>query len=207
MIIIDNREDARIIKALKAKAISIGVKTLETGDYIIGNTLIERKTGIDFINSISSGRIWNQLDNLRLNTDYRPLIAITSSPWRALADRKYSHGSSLVFGAFIAITISFKIPLIQFDNDNDFVLFLLQLEKKQDKAKSSPPKLPIKKSKDVQLLRIDALSCIPGVSIVKAQRILEQTSIKKLSNMSVDDLEKIEGVGKGLARNIRDFFM
>ena len=53
MIIVDKREkNSLVISELIRRKIPIEIKQLEIGDYIIGDTIIERKTKSDFISSI-----------------------------------------------------------------------------------------------------------------------------------------------------------
>jgi len=66
MIIVDKREkNSLVISELIRRKIPIEIKQLEIGDYIIGDTIIERKTKSDFISSIINKRLLEQLNNMK----------------------------------------------------------------------------------------------------------------------------------------------
>lgn len=62
LIIADYREQASgIPKLLAGKGLHIQLSRLDTGDYILHNELvIERKSAVDFIQSLLSGRLFSQ---------------------------------------------------------------------------------------------------------------------------------------------------
>ena len=65
-IIVDTREKQSLIAAnLIEKKANINFEKLEIGDYLIGDTIIERKTFSDFISSTLSKRLQEQLVNLK----------------------------------------------------------------------------------------------------------------------------------------------
>jgi len=62
-IIIDSREKQSLVTAnLVEQKANISHELLEIGDYLIQDTIIERKTISDFINSIIDKRIYSQLN-------------------------------------------------------------------------------------------------------------------------------------------------
>ncbi len=80
MLIVDSREDQKIIKELKFKGIEFQVDALNYGDYILlgedAKIVIERKSITDFMSSVVDGRIWQQLKGLEQYKDYQILIVI-----------------------------------------------------------------------------------------------------------------------------------
>ena len=65
-IIIDTREKQSLIAAnLIEKKANIKFETLEIGDYLIQDTIIERKTYKDFIISIINKRLYTQLNEIK----------------------------------------------------------------------------------------------------------------------------------------------
>ena len=66
MILIDSREkNSLIVSELIEKKHEIKLETLQVGDYIVGDIAIERKTLNDFISSMLSKRLIEQLNNLK----------------------------------------------------------------------------------------------------------------------------------------------
>ena len=77
-ILCDMRESrSGIIEALQLQPdAKVQVGELETGDYVLsGDMVVERKTALDFIQSIMGGRLFNQVGKMRLNFS-RPVFLI-----------------------------------------------------------------------------------------------------------------------------------
>ena len=65
-IIIDYREKNSLVASYLIKEnFNIEFKELKIGDYIVKDTIIERKTIPDFISSIINGRLLKQLEDLK----------------------------------------------------------------------------------------------------------------------------------------------
>jgi len=75
-ILVDNKEPKEILEALHEMKIPCEYIHLEVGDYIIGKTIIERKTIKDFKNSIIDNRLWNQAKALSLNNGNKIIVVI-----------------------------------------------------------------------------------------------------------------------------------
>jgi ERCC4-type nuclease len=202
MIIVDDREDKYIQSLIEEKNIA----RLEVGDYIVGDLLVERKSPNDFVYSILNRRIFSQLINMKENNQYKPLLAITGNVWRGLADKRIQNGSNMIFGTLKTIVKDFEIPVIQFDNEKDFVSFLKICDKEKNKEKSYLP-LPKKRAITDREKKLVSLTYIDGVSIKIAKKLLSEfSSIKNISSADKNEFIKIEGLGKKLADNIFNFF-
>ena len=203
MIIIDDREDKYIRELLKSESEII---RLEVGDYIIDDLLIERKSPTDFISSILDRRIFRQLINMKENNQYKPLLAITGNIWRGLADRRIKNGSAMVFGSLKSIVEDFEIPIIQFDNEKDFVSFLKICDKDR-KEKKYYLALPKKRAISDDDKKIVSLTYINGVSVKIAKNLfLKFKTVKNISNADISEFLEMENIGKKLASNIKNFF-
>jgi len=205
MITIDAREPPyNIDKIIKASPESTK-EFIETGDYLLpGGFAIERKKGRDFLGSLLTKRLFEQLNNL-CQYDFPIIAVITDNIWR---DFYYSH-SRYIHNVYIGVmsTIIAKYPkvrIVQFDDDDRFIDFLLSLDKKlTEEGKSESPKQFFKKPTSIQDRRENSLSAIQGVSIGKAKTLLgTKKSIKNICNSSIDELKEIEGIGPTLAKNI-----
>ena len=65
-IVVDSREPDLIVALLMELGIDIEKRTITPGDYIVSSECgIERKTVKDFINSVFSGRVFEQVNRLR----------------------------------------------------------------------------------------------------------------------------------------------
>ena len=74
-IVADEREkNSRVPNLLKLSGVFVDYKQLTVGDYIVSSeTVIERKTVYDLINSVYDGRIFIQCSDL-INHYTKPLI-------------------------------------------------------------------------------------------------------------------------------------
>ena len=81
-IIADNREkESGIPDMLTAKKVNIIFRQLFVGDYHINDHIvIERKTSVDFVQSIIDGRLFSQCAKLRKSSAV-PLIIVEGNPF------------------------------------------------------------------------------------------------------------------------------
>jgi ERCC4-type nuclease len=205
-IIVDTREDKLFLNALLAKKLDVKSDFLEVGDFLLGNSIcIERKEGSDFLQSIRDRRIWEQA--LNMSQYEHPIICIvTGDIWRDLyfSQSKWIHKSYL--GTISSLAISYGISVLTFETDNDFIDFVVQIEKQitSDK-KSSRPKPLMRRVKTIQERKENCLAMVEGVGIQSAQRLLEKFgSINAIANAKEEDIEEIERMGKKTAQKIKE---
>ncbi len=186
---------------------------LSAGDILIvkENTgiLIERKTPSDFIFSIRSNRLWEQLlkmikyDRIGLYMVKRRMLLI--------------HGplelNAQIFGALMEILFVYEIPIIFLNNDFEFKEFfriLLQREEKglNDKIpqerwyrKRFREDLPEKDKK------IYILASLPYIGNVLAKNLFaEFGSIASIATAPEKDLMNVKGIGEKRAKLIYRMF-
>jgi len=186
---------------------------LSAGDILIvkENTgiLIERKTPSDFIFSIRSNRLWEQLlkmikyDRIGLYMVKRRMLLI--------------HGplelNAQIFGALMEILFVYEIPIIFLNNDFEFKEFfriLLQREERglNDKApqkrwyrKRFREDLPEKDKK------IYILASLPYIGNVLAKNLFaEFGSIASIATAPEKDLMNVKGIGEKRAKLIYRMF-
>jgi len=212
MIIIDKRENrSKVPELLDKLKVEYIYDTLEIGDYLIGDFCIERKSINDFISSVNGGRIYRQLYNMSRNYKKSYLCVIGYLDEiefnRSMDKRPY-------IAAMVGVTLKKSIEgeqgdinILNFTSDYDFVLFLKYLDDKIDDESPRLPRYGKKKyvNEDEEILYI--LSSIEGLGEKKAKSILKRyKTLNKVANASIDDLMKIEGIGKKLASKIYEIF-
>ena len=201
MIIIDAREPEEIRKKLKAKT-----EYLVAGDYHItgerGNVAIERKTLDDFVSSIRSGRLWQQLHSLKVLEEeegFKPLVLVEGEWWKVFNFRKMN----LVqwYGLLQAITIGYGIPVIFTKNMEQTVVFLKTLANRLGRGgKYTKPVTVKKKGRTVVEQAEDMLCGLDLIGRKKAQEILEQYTVKEIvQNPRL--LYNIRGIGEKVVAN------
>ncbi len=208
-VIVDTREPKELVSILKLHPqIDVEVKQLELGDIIINDILIiERKNctslenATDFENSIidKEKRLFTQSERLKLQDDYIPIILLEGNCYnnskRMLIQQVDGAISFLVSIQKISVLITYNLNHTAYliaklgTHQQDGLGYELGLRSK------SPEKLLDKKA--------FVLEGITGVSAKIAKELLEHFgTIQTISNSTVDDLIKIDGIGKMKASKI-----
>jgi len=164
-LLIDSREPKHIFYRLKEKNIDCKITKLEVGDYIIGKTVIERKTITDFMNSIFNKRIWKQVYELSKHEEVNKILAIIGYP--------STIDYPILFGAISSIVTGFKINVILLPGEDQFISLLNALWRRVvSKREISRPIYKLK-AETTDDEKINMLSQIKGVSLKRAKVLLE----------------------------------
>ena len=200
-IVVDEREKkSGIPSILKGIGISLEIKTLPIGDYIVAHeTVVERKTISDLVSSIFDGRLFDQCNRLKEHYQF-PILLIEGN----IDEIEELTENSLVFyGAISSIAIDFKIPVIHTPNASHTSKLLVSMCSRKDASKG-PFIKKIRKSNDIQKQQLSMLCSLPGVGEKTAIRMLEKfgTPLRVLSS-STTELSKVSGLGEARAKNIK----
>ena len=209
---IDFREQrSGIVEEIKKLAgqISFEIKALPTGDYWIGDKIIiERKTISDFLNSIKTGRIFQQAYRMA-QTGKNGLIILEGDQ---LKIESGAMSREAVQGALLHITVFLGIPVIRSRHINETASLLIGLINqsgqmplpRQKKILPNNPGIRIHKRQREKLFLLQNL---PGVGAKKGMILLKSIgTIENIVNTSQADLMKIKGIGKKLAHTIFTIF-
>ncbi len=192
----DFREkNSLVISELASLGIKIKIKHLKVADYIVQGVAVERKTVSDFINSMISRRLLNQLEELgqfnnRLliieGIDEQELYSDSCSE-----DKTGMHPNS-IRGFLLSILLKYKVPIIFTKDYTDTARFLSVLARK--KPRETPlniSKKSLNKKERVQFI----LEGFPGIGPKTAKKLLKKfKTIEKIINASQDELK--EAIGK-----------
>jgi len=221
-VFIDNRE--RSIIGFLGKERKSEVVQLPIGDLLIvrnsGALIIERKTVSDFVNSIRTNRLWDQLLRLMKTEEIlgyevkRRLLVIQGGFW------EYTNVSSVndqlfwssIFGALLEILFVYDTPCVVCENNYAFEVFLHVLLDREEKGKHDGlPKarwyrkpvsrLPVK---DIKHYLLDA---IPLIGEVQARNLLDYYgAVINIAKSTKDELMRVPGIGKKRAEKIYEIF-
>ncbi|MEM5790889.1 MAG: ERCC4 domain-containing protein [Candidatus Aenigmatarchaeota archaeon] len=197
LIICDYREK-EIIEKLKRSDIVINEQMLEVGDFIISQRVaIERKSYSDFISSIIDGRIFEQASLLRKNFE-KPIIIIEGYSNREINENALK-------GALASLLIDFGISILMTRNPLDTAKTIFWIAKKEQFEGKKDIVIKIgKKPKDIKKLQEFIISSFPGISSILGKRLLEKFgSLEKVFNASEEELVKVKGISKNLAKKIK----
>ena len=189
MILVDDRElKSGICDELRKLSIKFEIKRLKVGDYIINNKIyIERKTVIDFIESLQDQRISSQVANLRKNNK-RAIIII---------EGKRLPGRPIIRGALCALASRWYIPVLRSTDLNGTAWILSCLLKYENYENKPYCSYDFRTKRSVSSMEEKMLMQMRGVGPDMAKKLLEKFgSINKIINAQDDDLMKIDQVGK-----------
>jgi ERCC4-type nuclease len=207
-IIVDTREErSGNITSLKRRRCDVKVEQLEVGDYIVGDVVIERKEGADFIQSIRDKRIWNQAKNLS-QAKYPIIVIIDENIWKSMYFSNSNWIHKGFFGALTKLTTSFGITVLMFQSDDDFLRYLKTLDAQQNKEGTGVrPQELTRKAVTFDIRQEDCLSTAKGISVKTSKKILKHFgSVRKVANASIEQLCKIEGISIKKSQEIYKLF-
>lgn len=231
-ILVDHRERGQIHK-IKGVCDEIELVHLPLGDYLVpskdGSVLVERKSVRDFLSSIRSNRLWDQLlrfmkrqEVLGLNLKRRILLIHGELSYLSdiliSYDAEYSERDRLVFwsqimGAFLEILYVYDTPIIVAENDTAFraffrILIKREMEGLNDKLptarwyrKRARSDLPVKDWKRY------LLSSIPSIGEILATSLLKHfETVSDIANASTKELQEVPKIGRKKAELIHRIF-
>lgn len=206
MILQDSSEPDIILKKIEEKGGEVKRNFNETGDYLLNmGFAIERKKGRDLIGSLQSKRLFTQLNNL---VQYEnPILAlVTSNKWKDFYFSRSRYIHSSYNGLLTTIMVSYpKLKILQFEDDDEFVDFIVSLDRKltQDTKSTRPVPIARKPTSIIERKENCLAVGIERLGIERAKKLLECFgSIKNIANASEDELRKVEGIGETLVKNI-----
>ncbi len=202
-ILVDNREKVSgIPEMLATKNISIVMKQLAAGDYIINNEIVvERKTCIDFVQSIIDSRLFGQCAKLR-KTGMVPLMIVEGNPFTT----RHNIKPEAIKGALLATSISWQIPVIRSSGKEDTVHLMIMASKQNINFPGFVRRGGIK-PKNKQSQQHYFIQSLPGIGPALAHRLLAYfCTIEKIIFADIKSLEQVEGIGKTKSTNLFKFF-
>lgn len=200
-IVVDEREKkSGIPDLLKAVGVSLEIKTLPVGDYIVApETIVERKSISDLVSSVFDGRLFDQCSRLKEHFAH-PIILIEGDVDKI---EQIVENPLVFYGALSSIALDFKIPIVPTPNAIHTAKLLVSMCSRKEISKG-PFLKKIKKSDDLQRQQLSVLCSLPGVGEKLATRMLERFgSPARTLSASFAELAKVEGLGEARAKKIK----
>ena len=208
-IIVDHREDKEIIRELTKQGLDLEIKQLTVADFIIqtkdneGNIkdlAIERKSQMDFINSIIDKRLVTQLINLK---EYYPLQLLIIEGSRNIFSIRNFHPNA-IRGMLASIAIDFQVPIIYTKNFRDTASFLNIIAKRLEKQRKNFSLVKKRKPLTLKEQQEFLIESLPGIGPNLSKELLKKFgSVKKIINASEEKLIKVPKIGKKKAEAIK----
>ncbi|MBT4166448.1 hypothetical protein HOE04_05400 [archaeon] len=201
-IIIDIHEkNSLVLSQLKSsKEIQSEIKSLKIGDYLINNTVFERKTVSDLISSMINKRLIQQLNQMQ---KYSQKILIIEGNLQEIY-KENNNISKALRGFIISIITNHQTPIIQTKDYKDTSNYLITFAKQQLK-----PNLPIsfhsRIPKTIKEQKQYILESFPNIGPKKAELLLKKfKTIKNTINAEENELQEILKKNTVAFKNILD---
>lgn len=202
---------------------------LPIGDYLLVSdstaVIIERKTVKDFLSSVRSNRLWDQLLRMMkteklLGYEIKRRILLIHGNFEdylKVVDYGYQgdllkHWSQLM-GAYLEIVYVYNTPIIHAESDTAFKAFMRILVKRESAGKNDKfpdarwYRKPAKANLPVKDRKKYILSAIPYVGDRLAENLLLHfKTISEVACASVKELQRVPKIGKKKAELIYSMF-
>ena len=201
-IVIDTREPKPIATALRSSGLSVKKMMLTTGDYIItSDCAVERKTAGDFVNSIFSGRLFEQAQALKEQFS-KPILILEGDLEFELDERRNPRA---FWGALLRLELDLGISVLPTPSRFHTVQALLTLAKRLQRNKrdkitiQNKPRLM--NDKDRQIYSVASL---PNIGDGTARSLLGHfNTVREVFHADIDDMLKVDGIGKVRAERLK----
>jgi len=202
---------------------------LPIGDYLLVSDskalVIERKAVNDFLSSVRSNRLWDQLLRmmktekvlgyeiqrriLLLHGDFDEYLKVVDYGYQ---DDLLKHWSQLM-GAYLEIVYVYNTPIIHAESDTAFKAFMRILVKRESAGKNDKfpdarwYRKPAKADLPIKDRRKYILSALPYVGDRLAENLLLHfRTISEVACASVKELQRVPKIGKKKAELIHSMF-
>jgi ERCC4-type nuclease len=166
-IVVDSREKL-MQETLSKKGIPFRVEALPAGDFIAGDAVVERKNIVDLMSSVVSGRLWEQLKNLKQVEGAKPLLVVEGTVTELRKFTQFDVNAYL--GVVASVVLDWQIPVIQTESPAETAKLLELITKREKKT----PQIRFKKpSENLDEIAEYIIAGFPGIGTVKAKWILK----------------------------------
>jgi ERCC4-type nuclease len=202
-IIVDQRErNVELIGALEGLGFEVAMETMPVGDYVISDRIcVERKTVSDFESSIINGRLFEQLEMLKLTYKF-PILMLEG-------DREtFRLKRNVITGTIVSVYVDYGIPVIFSDSpQNSAEIMAVMAKREQNGKKRAPSMKGSTRAYTNEQFQEYIIGNLPGIGMKLAKSLLRHFgSVKAIANANVKQLMKVEKIGKKKAELIHKTF-
>src|SRR5260370_7178486 len=171
-IMVDERDRRSAVPdELQSLGVPIEYRVLDVADYVVGSYAVERKSVIDFVSSLYSGRLFDQAH--RLGEAYRTgMLVVEGDPWEEL---KHVRNPRSLWGALISSVLDFGLNIFFTPDGKQTAQFLFTLGKggRHTRGSTGPPVVVRKpRSQDLNRLQLPPLAPLPPLPPHNAYQLL-----------------------------------
>jgi len=186
-ILVDHREkNSLVISELVSHGLEVEFKQLPVADFLVKGTAIERKTVQDFLSSMISHRLLDQLNELQQYPSR--LLIIEGLDEQELYHSKSSINENAIRGFLLSILLKHQVPIIFSKDYKDTASFISILARKEETESSiRAAKRVFSKKEQLQYI----LEGFPGIGPKTAKKLLKKyKTIKSIFLASEEELKK-----------------
>ncbi|RLE99462.1 MAG: hypothetical protein DRJ57_02285 [Thermoprotei archaeon] len=199
MLVVDYRErGSRVVRELERLGAPLKFEKLDVGDYLVStDTCIERKTCNDFLSSIVDKRLFEQARYMR-QAYAKPILVVEGDFERALLYRRFNYPQ--VYGALAALLdMGVHVLRTQSAVETAYTIFYLYKRsvERRNRRYLPPAKIKvIKSNKSLEVVQLNLIATIPGLSYELAHRILMYFKTpRRFFKASPAELRRVKGLG------------
>jgi ERCC4-type nuclease len=212
--VLDSREPKNVQELFHEFYPNGTIEMLDSGDLVCQkySVAIERKVNNDYVGSIlgtkeEPGRLWEQVERMEETHQHNYIIIIGS--YDDLSDEDKARFSKKSWdGSQISLMCRNNIKFVHVKTNREFFEKSKTIFEKSDGIKRQRCNLK-KVVKNDRAIPIGCLYQVPGIGLTHSRNIVESLNIqhaRELSDMTMDDLLSVDGIGKVRAERIKREF-
>jgi len=203
IVLVDHRETSSgVLAALEqTPGLDVRVERLKLGDYLVNHACVfERKTLLDFAESIKDGRLFTQARRLASSPERAAIIIEgTARDLRGSSMRREAFQ-----GAVIALSLIYELPVLRSHDPAETARLLVyaadQLRRHADGALPRHGKRP----RTERRIQLRLLQGLPRTGPSRAAALLERFErVEAVMTASAESLQTVTGIGSKTAASIR----
>lgn len=203
-VLVDDRETrSPVVEAFKQfPGIQLEFQRLSLGDYVVDRRCVfERKTILDFANSIADGRLFVQAYKLAGLPEPAAIILEGRASDLAVTQMR----REALQGALISLSLIFRLPVLRALDPRETAQLMIyagqQIRRHEQGGGCRAGRRPKRKRR----IQLRILQGLPGIGPTRAGQLLQTFgSIEAVMTASQETLEQVDGVGSKTAAAIRD---
>ena len=181
---------------------------LPVGDYVLSPRVgVERKTAADFVAALVRKRFALQAERLRQAFE-RPVYLVEGRRLYGVRDVHPNY----VRGALATLAVTYGIPTVFTEGPDDTAAFLFLVARREQWGADPEGQLAVRelgpayrKGGSAREHQRRMLAALPQVGPQRAEVLLRHFgSVERLATASVEELARVPGIGRVLARRIRE---
>jgi ERCC4-type nuclease len=206
-VLCDDREPKEMDDKIRALGLKVERVHMDSGDYCVGNILIERKQVDDYFTTLNQGRLFDQL-HLMSKTGKRNILLVVGSYPRSHAIKKipYKTTMALLNNMKRVVFIAFGVLMEIVENEEEFLKYIADCWQRAYGETYAPV---AKKEETPEGIKRVILSAIPGIGARSAEYLSHNYKLKQLMNMPDEEITTILINGRKLGdkgKNIKVVF-